>query len=78
MEKPIYTVEVLKDINELWALENEFLNAIGEEPLEKDARKRLAEAIMTQKIIYFAARFHGQMIGICSVSPCFSTFACKS
>ena len=35
MEKPIYPVEVLKDINELWALENEFLNAIGEEPLEK-------------------------------------------
>lgn len=77
MENPIFTVEVLKNENELWTLENEFLNAIGEEPMDEAAQRRLAEAIREEKIIFFVARLEGRPIGMCSVSPGFSTFACK-
>jgi len=77
MENGIFTVEVLKDANELWTLENAFLNAVGEKVMDKTAQVRLVQAINKKKIIFFVARREGQPIGMCSVSPCFSTFACK-
>ncbi len=77
METPIITVEVLKNANELWTLENEFLNAVGEEPMRLENWRCLSEALETEKIIFFAARMNGSLIGMCSVSPCFSTYACK-
>lgn len=77
MGNRIFTVEVLKDANELWTLENEFLNAVGEEPMEETAQTRLAQAIKENEIIFFIARREGKPIGMCSVSSCFSTFACK-
>lgn len=75
MEKTI--VEMLKDANELWTLENAFLNEIGELPMEEKAKLRLKEAIKDEIIFFFIAKNNGLPIGMCSVSPCFSTFACK-
>lgn len=75
MEKPI--VEMLNDVNELWTLENAFLNEIGEPPMDGAAQKRLMEAIKQEKIFFFVAKNGSQPIGMCSISPSFSTFACK-
>ena len=36
MAKPVITVEVLKNENDLWALENAFLKAVGEEPMSME------------------------------------------
>lgn len=77
MGNPNITVEVLKNANELWMIENAFLEAVGEKTLSVENVHRLAEAVDTEKIVFFAARRNGQLVGMCSVSPCFSTFACK-
>jgi len=78
MENCIVTVDNLKEPNKLWTLENEFLNAVGEEAMEEAAKVRLAQAIREEKIIFLVASLNGQPIGMCSISPCFSTFVCKS
>jgi len=77
MENHIVTAGMLKDVNELWALENAFLQEIGEQSMEEDAQLRLKEAVKEEKIFFFIAKKNGLPIGMCSVSPCFSTFACK-
>ena len=77
MAKPVITVEVLKNENDLWALENAFLKAVGEEPMSMEKLRRLARAVDEEKITFFAARMGEKLIGMCSVSKCFSTFACK-
>ena len=77
MENPRITVEVLTNVDELWTLENEFRNAVGEEMMPESARHYLSAAIQQEKIIFFAARRDKGLIGICSVSPCFSTYACR-
>lgn len=78
MENGNVTVEVLKDVQELWRLENAFLKAVGENEMPKENLQRLVAAIETEKIIFFAARVNEAYIGICSISPSFSTFACKA
>ena len=78
MENPVVTVEVLTNMNELWTLENAFLNAVGEEPMPEANMKRLEAAVKAEKIVFFAARLHGKAIGMCSVSSGFSTYACRS
>lgn len=70
------TVEVLLDPEDLWDLESGFLAEIGEEPLDDDKRERLEMGIADQQIVFFVAKRLNRPIGICSVSPCFSTFAC--
>jgi len=75
--KGTFTVEVLKRPEELWALENRFLAEIGEEPLDQEKRARLAGAMEEGQVVFFLARERGRPAGICSVSPCFSTFACR-
>ena len=78
MENLNITVEILKNTDELWQLENAFLKDVGEKEMTFEHFRRLAEAVAAEKIIFFAARKNGRLIGMCSVSPCFSTFACKS
>lgn len=71
-----YTVELLTGLAPLWELENSFLAEIGEEPLDSARRERLKRAVEERKIVFFVAKHEGRPVGICSVSPCFSTFAC--
>ena len=78
MEDLNVTVEVLKNTDELWTMENAFLKAVGEDEMTLERFQRLAEAVKDETIIFFAARMNGTLIGMCSVSPCFSTFACKT
>ena len=71
MKNNLAAVEVLKNADELWMLENEFLKAVGEEAIKPENRRRLETAVEEEKIIFFAARLNGKVIGICSVSPLF-------
>lgn len=77
MVNPVVTVEVLKNANELWTMENAFLKAVGEEPMPPEHFQRLMDAVNEERIIFFAARMGERIVGICSVSLCFSTFACR-
>ena len=61
---------------QLYKLENSFLAEIGEEPLTGAKKEQLAAAVREGKIAFFLAMRGTRAIGMCSVSPCFSTFAC--
>ena len=78
MEKQGITVDVLNDLNDLWTLEDEFRQAVGEEPMDEAARLRLEQAIADEKIVFLIAKAEEQPVGMCSLSPCFSTFACRA
>ena len=78
MENLNGTVEILKNPDELWLLENAFFKAVGENEMTSEDFHRLVDAVETEKIIFFGARKNGEVIGMCSVSPNFSTFACKT
>ena len=78
MENMNITVEILKNMDELWQLANAFLKDVGEEEMTFEHFRRLAEAVAAEKIIFFGVRKNGRLIGMCSISPCFSTFACKA
>ena len=71
------TVEVLTDTQDLWNLESGFLAEIGETPMDKTMQDNLTRAIADKQITFFVAKRLNRPIGLCSVSPCFSTFACK-
>lgn len=62
--------------SELHALLDAYKAEIGEPPLDATQQKRLTDAIAAERIWFFAAQKYGQLIGMCSVSPLFSTFAC--
>ena len=77
-EEPVaFTVSPLKDTEELWDLESGFRAAVGEEPLDDGQQERLLAAIDAGEITFFVARRLNRPVGICSVSCCFSTFACR-
>ena len=61
---------------QLYKLENSFLAEIGEEPLTEEKKERLSAAVREGKIAFFLAMRGTRAVGMCSVSPCFSTFAC--
>ena len=61
---------------QLYKLENSFLAEIGEEPLTEEKKGRLSAAVREGKIAFFLAMRGTRAVGMCSVSPCFSTFAC--
>lgn len=61
---------------QLFKLENSFLAEIGEEPLTEEKKRRLSAAVREGKIAFFLAMRGARAVGMCSVSPCFSTFAC--
>lgn len=61
---------------QLCKLENSFLAEIGEEPLTGEKTERLSAAVREGRIAFFLAMRGTRAVGMCSVSPCFSTFAC--
>lgn len=61
---------------QLYKLENSFLAEIGEELLTEEKEGRLSAAVREGKIAFFLAMRGTRAVGMCSVSPCFSTFAC--
>ena len=60
----------------LFRLEDRFRRAVGEEPMTEEERERLSAAVRAGQIVFFLAMWETQAVGLCSVSPCFSTFAC--
>lgn len=76
-EKLAFTVEHSSDPAELAGLENSFLSEIGEGPLDEMRQARLQKAAGAGEITFFVAKRRNRPIGMCSVSSCFSTFACK-
>lgn len=72
------TVDILSDAEDwqLLKLENGFLAEIGEDPLTEEKQERLQQAIRNGKITFFLAKRGYRAVGMCSVSPCFSTFSC--
>lgn len=70
-------VERLTEPDErLFRLEDRFRRAVGEEPMTEEEKERLSAAVRAGQIVFFLARWETQAVGLCSVSPCFSTFAC--
>lgn len=61
---------------QLLKLENSFLAEIGEDPLTEAKKERLAAAVGEGRIAFFLALRGTRAVGMCSASPCFSTFAC--
>lgn len=61
---------------QLLKLENSFLAEIGEDPLTEAKKERLAAAVREGRIAFFLALRGTRAVGMCSASPCFSTFAC--
>lgn len=61
---------------QLLKLENSFLTEIGEPPLTEAKKERLAAAVREGRIAFFLALRGTRAVGMCSASPCFSTFAC--
>ena len=72
------TVELLADPEDwqLKKLENGFLREIGEAPSTEEKQEQLAQAIRDGKITFFVAKRGHRSVGMCSISRCFSTFAC--
>lgn len=73
----IHTVETASGLESLWELENGFLAEIGEGPMDSARRERLKKAVEEKQIVFFVAKEEGRSVGMCSVSPCFSTYACR-
>lgn len=72
------TAELLADPDDwqLKKLENGFLKEIGEAPSTVEKQEQLAQAIRDGKITFFVAKRGYRAVGMCSISRCFSTFAC--
>lgn len=72
------TIELLSDPEDwqLKKLENGFLKEIGEAPSTEEKQEQLAQAVRDGKITFFMAKRGYRAVGMCSVSKCFSTFAC--
>ena len=64
------------DTCQLKRLENGFLKEIGESVLSDERQRKLSDAIQTGKIVFFVAKRGYRVVGMCSVSRCFSTFSC--
>ncbi len=74
-----FTVELLDKAEDwqLLKLENGFRREIGEELLPEERQVQLQQAIREGQIHFFVARRSGRAVGMCSVTRCFSTFACS-
>lgn len=78
-----FTVERLTEAEDpaldwqLHRLENGFLAEIGEGPMDDGRWERLKKAVRAGQIVFFLVRRDYRAVGMCSVAPGFSTFACS-
>ena len=78
-----FTVERLAEAEDpalgwqLRRLENGFLAEIGEGPMDDGRWERLKKAVREERITFFLAKRGTRAVGMCSVAPGFSTFACS-
>ena len=78
---PVTVARLVPDQGSNWSrqlrdLEEAFLCEIREGPMDDSRMERLATAIQREKITFFLAEAEGMDVGICSVSPSFSTVSC--
>ena len=71
------TITLAKSASEIRELEVRYLAEIEEDAPDEDAINRLDTAIKAEKITFFVAKDGEKTVGMCSVSKCFSTFACS-
>ncbi len=76
-EKIPCTVSVFNDAQAIWGLESSFLAEIGEDAPDEGCCQRLQLAMDEGTITFFVAKRLTRPVGMCSVSGCFSTFACR-
>lgn len=62
------------DVLGLFDVLDGFLTHAGEAPLDEAAKERLGEAVAQGRIVFFAARQAGEVLGICSLTVGFSTY----
>ena len=72
----IYEKLNLTDFENLTYLEQQYKIAIGEPQLTFEQIAALKHAIETGKIEFFVAKDGENLVGMCSVTVAFSTFAC--
>ena len=70
-------ITLAKSISDIEKLESRYLDEIEERAPDEDALIRLDTAIKAGRITFFVAKIGGTPVGMCSVSRCFSTFACS-
>lgn len=77
-ERIPFTVERLTDPEDwqLLKLENGFRQEVGEPCLTEAQQSRLQKAVQENRITFFIAKRGYRSIGMCSVAPLYSTFAC--
>lgn len=78
MNDQAFAAEILTDAEKLWPLEDRFLEEIGEEKMSAEGREAVRRAAEEGRIVFFAVKREERIVGICSVSPCFSTFSCRT
>lgn len=78
MNDPSIAVSLLTGPGEPWLfeLEEAYLAAINEEPLNAEKERALQKAIEDGAITYFIAWQGARAVGMCSVATAFSTFSC--
>jgi GNAT superfamily N-acetyltransferase len=74
----IYEKLNLADFEQLTGLEQQYKMAIGEPQLTFEQIAALKRAIEAGKIEFFVAKDGAEMVGMCSVTVAFSTFACSA
>lgn len=62
---------------QLRRLENGFLAEIGEAAMDDEKLSRLTRAVREERLTFLLALRGARAVGMCSVAPCFSTFACR-
>ena len=67
-----------KPDTQFMSLMNRFLDSIGESPMTSTQRSSLTQAVRDGQIHFFLAWDEEEPVGMCSVSPCFSTFGCTT
>lgn len=78
MEKALLKIERLcaDELSRLLPLEDRYLQSIGEAALTAEKSERLRQAVREGRITFLVAKAQQRIVGMCSVSRCFSTFAC--
>ena len=79
MQDTPVSVHVLDNPDEpqLIELENAYRKDIGEDILTEEQQRKLKRAVRDGHITFFVAEQDSIIVGICSISRCYSTFSCS-